>query len=192
MIVILKYSIKTDQEFSEIFEKLKLDYTFTLDESIIIKASHIILPDTYNLNIAIRKMQLMNLYSVLRMIKKPILGINNGFNLMCNNLSDIQKLGLGLFPIDSKTCSSKNEVNSNIGKINVLKKTNILAQINIKDVNCHLGRTVDVNNFTTSVISNNNQEYSLTCENENYYSIQMEISNNKELFEKLIGNFVSL
>ncbi len=192
MIVILKYSNKNEQEFSGIFEKLKLEYTFTLDESIIIKASHIILPDTNNLNKAVRKMQLMNLYSVLRMIKKPILGINNGFNLMCNNLTDIQKLGLGLFPIDSETCSSKNEVSNNIGKINVLKKTNILEQINIKTVNCNLDRPIDVNDFTTSVISNNNQEYSLTCENGNYYSIQMEISKNKELFEKLVENFTNL
>ncbi|MCP5061412.1 MAG: hypothetical protein GY936_02990 [Ignavibacteriae bacterium] len=192
MIVILKYSNNNEQEFSEIFKKLKLEYTFTLDESIIIKASHIILPDTNNLNKAVRKMQLMNLYSVLRMIKKPILGINNGFNLMCNNLTDIQKLGLGLFPIDSETCSSKNEVSNNIGKINVLKKTNILEQINIKSINCNLDRPIDVNDFTTSVILNNNQEYSLTCENQNYYSIQIEISKNKELFEKLIGNFVKL
>jgi len=192
MIAILKYSIQNKQEFSEIFEKLNLDYTFTLDEAIIIKASHLILPDTYNLNKSIRKMQLMNLYSVLRMIKKPILGINNGFNLMCNNLSDIQKLGLGLFPIDSKTCSINDEENNNIGKINVLKKTNILEQINTKKVTCNLDRQIDVNDYTTSVISNNNQDYSLTCENGNYYSIQMEISKNKELFEKLIENFTNL
>jgi len=192
MIVVLKYSIRSNKEINEILEKFKLKFSFTLNETEITNASHIILPDTFNLNTAIRKMQLMNLYSILRMMKKPILGINNGFSLMCNDLADIQKLGLGLFPINSKTCSINENNKNKVGKVRIIKETKFLHQITTKTVKCNLERSVDVNDFTTSIISSNTQQFSLTCENKNYYSIQIEISKNKKIFERLIGNFVNL
>ncbi len=192
MIVVLKYSIRDNIDFTKILEKLDINYTFTLNESIITNATHIILPDTYNLNTAIKKMQLMNLFSMLRMIKKPMLGINNGFNLMCNNLVDIQKNGLGLFSVDLKSCNQKESLKNNSGRLNIISKTDFLSGISNRKINCNLERSVDQNEFTTSVIKSKKKEFSLTCEFKNYYSIQMEVSSNKKLFEKLIGNFVKL
>lgn len=194
MVVVLSYSIKNNQKYIKLLEKLNKKYSFTLREKLITEATHIILPETYNISTAIRKMQIMNLYSLLRMIKKPILGINNGFGLMCNNITDIQKLGLGLFPIDTKTCSIRNEkdVADNIGQLKILGDTNFLNGIKIETVNCNLKSNSDVNNFTTSVISIKKKQFTLTCENENYYSLQMDTSENEKLFDKLLENFLKL
>ncbi|MEE9432025.1 MAG: hypothetical protein V3V16_13335 [Melioribacteraceae bacterium] len=192
MIVVLKYSIKDNLDYTKILDKLDVNYSFTLNESIITNASHIIFPDTYNLNTAIKKMQLMNLFSMLRMIKKPMLGINNGFNLMCNNIVDIQKNGLGLFSIDTKSCNQIEDSKTKNGQLNILQKTSFLNGIAKRKITCNLDCSVDRNEFTTSVIKSKKKEYSLTCEFKNYYSIQMDLSCNEKLFEKLIGNFVKL
>ena len=80
-------------------EKLGVPLKFTSVESEILAADKIILPDCHDLKKAIKRLHLLNLFSMLRMIKKPVLGIGNGCSIMCENTHEIDKPGLGFFPV---------------------------------------------------------------------------------------------
>ena len=66
-------------------EKLGVDQKFTSVESEILAADRIILPDCSDIKKALKRLHLLNLFSMLKMIQKPVLGIANGFSLMCEN-----------------------------------------------------------------------------------------------------------
>lgn len=80
-------------------EKLGIEQKFTSVESEILAADRIILPDCKDLKRAVRRLHLLNLFSMLRMIKKPVLGIGNGFALMCEGTGFTSCEGLGFFPV---------------------------------------------------------------------------------------------
>ena len=80
-------------------EKLGVNLKFTSVESEILSAEKIILPDCHDLKKAIKRLHLLNLFSMLRMIKKPVLGIGNGVSIMCENTHEPGKTGLGFFPL---------------------------------------------------------------------------------------------
>ncbi len=80
-------------------EKLGIDQKFTSVESEILAADRIILPDCKDLKRAVKRLHLLNLFSMLRMVNKPVLGIGNGFALMCEGTGVTSCEGLGFFPL---------------------------------------------------------------------------------------------
>ncbi len=80
-------------------EKLGVDQKFTSVESEILAADRIILPDCSDIKKALKRLHLLNLFSMLRMIQKPVLGIANGFSLMCENPHVPGTSGLAFFPL---------------------------------------------------------------------------------------------
>ncbi len=80
-------------------EKLGINQKFTSVESEILAADRIILPDCKDLKRAVKRLHLLNLFSMLRMVKKPVLGIGNGFALMCEGTGVTSCEGLGFFPL---------------------------------------------------------------------------------------------
>ena len=127
MIVILGYNNLKTEYLNQILESNGLEYKYSLLENDIIQADKIILPHLDNFNSTYRRMNLMNLFSVLRMIKNPILGINNGFRLMCNDLINKYKKGLGFFNFDIICIDGQNN-NPNIveGNLKILENSTLL------------------------------------------------------------------
>lgn len=80
-------------------EKLGVDQKFTSVESEILAADRIILPDCSDIKKALKRLHLLNLFSMLKMIKKPVLGIANGFSIMCESPHVPGTSGLAFFPI---------------------------------------------------------------------------------------------
>jgi glutamine amidotransferase len=80
-------------------EKLGVDLKYTSVESEILAADRIILPDCSDIKRALKRLHLLNLFSMLKMLKKPALGIGNGFSLMCDSPHLPNSSGLAFFPL---------------------------------------------------------------------------------------------
>ncbi|HQF43650.1 MAG TPA: imidazole glycerol phosphate synthase subunit HisH [Ignavibacteriaceae bacterium] len=98
MITIVDYGDICIERVAESLKKITDDFRVSKKESNICNSDKIVLAGCGSAVTVMRKIQLLNLYSVLRVVKKPILGIGLGMQLM----SDYSKEGnfpcLGFFP----------------------------------------------------------------------------------------------
>lgn len=195
MVVVLDYNKSESELLNKLFAEYNIDYKYSLAESHIINSDKIILPNPIDFNAAYRKMQMSNLFSFLRLMQKPILGINNGFCLMCDDILDKKKCGLGFFKIDSNSKSSDEESQSNLvnGKLQICEKSKLVNErlnnstikfdVNIQTKDCE---------FSSSTILYNEEIYSLTCEYKNYYSLDLILEENMPIAKSIISNFLTL
>lgn len=194
MIIILDYQ-QNHLTMSNFLKEKGEYFKFSLREDEILNASKIILPDTENIQKAIKKLQIYNLFNLLRIVNKPILGINNGFFLMCNEILNLNKCGLGLF--DLTIVNSKNVVEDKLveGLIEISEDSKLLnSNFNNRSVLFEIENQLSVNEFTKSSLNYFDQKFNLICENQNYYGIQIfyEQPKNLEIFKEILTNFLKL
>ncbi len=193
MVVILNFNSNTEKYYCSLLDSMNIEYKISLKEIDISKADHVILPDTNNLSRIIKKMQLMNLYSLLRIIKIPILGINNGMILMCNKIVDINKSGLGFFNIKASLINieSPKDIEYNFGKIEKLAETELLLDVPTQKIAIRNLNYLEKNSFSVSKINMVEKEISFIMRKNNHYGVQIDIEKNKYLFGLIIKNFLS-
>jgi glutamine amidotransferase len=192
MVTIVAYN-KHNSEFIKNLLGLK-DFEIKIStlEKDIANSDKIILPDAINFNTAYRKLQFCNLFSLLRLINKPVLGINVGLHMMCNRILNKDKIGLGLFDFDTSYIDHKNENNKYktgtvklIGKSHLIKNISDGAEVVISKQNFQ-----PINNLTKSAILFEDSECTLTLENGNYFGVELNFEKNLFLGKQIIENFV--
>ena len=98
MITIVDYGDACTQEVVTSLQKITSDIRVSRKEIDICTADKIILTGCGSASAAMKKIQLLNLYSVLRVVKKPMLGIGLGMQLMADYSSEGNFPCLGFFP----------------------------------------------------------------------------------------------
>lgn len=194
MVIVLGYNSSETDFLNSIFEESNIPYKYSLLEPQISRATKIILPHPLNFNSTYRKMHMMNLFSLLRMVKNPILGINDGFHLMCNQLIDSFKCGLGLFQIDIKIGNvSETSIDQVVGKINIISDSILINKELIgKEVNFSLGVQTESCEYSTACINHKNNNYSLTYEHNNHFGVEIDLERNEEISRQIILNYLNL
>ncbi len=108
MIYIIDYDKEGAENAARMVAQFSDDVKIGKNEMEIVGAEKVILPDTTFPKKALKKLHLFNLYSALRIYKKPILGIGAGFALMCNEFNE--QNALGFFNCKAKGNDSDYEV----------------------------------------------------------------------------------
>ena len=171
MIVILDIETGQVEQISDFLDELKIDNIISNKEHEVLKADGIIIPDCHNIQSASKKLQLCNFYSSLRMIKKPILGINTGMNLMTEAISGENIYGLGFFKCKSvRPGNQKKQFESDIKRTSKSKLLRYLR--GNKVLFSHLTCCVESSKDSTSIITLDGREICGSLENENYYGVQ--------------------
>jgi len=97
MIALVDYGIEKNHPLINLLSELKIDFKVTYSESEILRADKVILPNTSSISSAVKQRHLLNLFTMLRLCNKPMLGISLGMHLM----SAYSKVGnlvcLGIF-----------------------------------------------------------------------------------------------
>ena len=106
MIYIIDYYKTGAKEAYDLLSKFNVEIKIGKNEVEALNSDKIVLPDTEHPIKALRKLHLFNLYSALRIYNKPILGIGNGFALMCVHFNDRDALGF----FKCNTITDKNEI----------------------------------------------------------------------------------
>lgn len=195
MISIIDTGSKETQSAASLLDRIGIKYLISQNEVKICGGDKLILPASSDINSALKQLHILNLFSLLRMVKKPILGINSGMILMSDFISVNSKPGLGIFPVKSENIIEENNSDFKFGQKEVLFLNKSKLFFNIKNGESFYfenSLALPKNEFSTSVFEFNNKQYSSTIEKDNFYGIQFIPEKSGEAGIQLIKNFIEL
>jgi glutamine amidotransferase len=191
MVVVLELGIQQDNQLLALLNKLDCPFKLSKSEQDILSADKLILCVENDLQSILRNLHVYNLFSVLRLIKKPILTIGSGVQLLYDRLLDNGSAGLGIVSlpdnIDSSIHLTDFECNLNV---KVLKKERLFdgfgdtTQFYFNKVT-YIPSTDD----TTAVVEKKH-ECCVAIEKSNFYGVQFHPELSGDSGERLIKNFL--
>lgn len=194
MVAIVNYGLSNTETIAKSLKELNIDYIITNKEYDIIKADKIILPGHGEIYDTIKQFHKNNLFTMLRVCKKPVLGINTGMQVFGDYLKGKNIGGLGIFP------AAIEKFDSEISKIPLIGQNSIEIKVKSKLFNGIENGTkfyfdhsyyLPINICTTSV-ADNKASFSASVENGNYYGVQFHPEKSGEAGLQLLKNFIEL
>lgn len=191
MLGILNYDPDNAEFISNLLKKIGFESKIIHNEFDLLSAEKIILPDCEFLGLAIRKLQVSNLFNALKILQKPFLGINCGMFLLCNEVINYHLFGLNLFPLKidrlKKYCSF--DLFDKPAKVEIVQKSKLFSDI-APDVrfNFHNKFFIYSKEYETSTLKIDWHEISTSIEKENIFGIQFNIVDD-ETSLKILYNF---
>ncbi len=190
MLAIIEYDKESAISLSEILNHFGIANIISCSEKEISLASGIILPHTNDLKLALRKLQLSNLYNFLKIIRKPILGVGNGSLLMLKNIKDKKFAGFGFFQADA-AANHENYFSDNfcvIDKSLLVEYKYISNEIEIKapDITFHCNKSVKYE------MQCKGKSLPLVFEFNHYYGVLIPVVTKNLFAKELFGKFNEL
>jgi len=192
MITIIDYGKTDANAIAESLKKLSVEFVISNRESDILQADKLILPDSKDISSSIKKLHLLNLFSILRILKKPILGIGTGMHLMTKSFKDINAACLGCFPVECFTKDIQQDMVASEQPIKIIKETPLLNNITEKEKFYFKEKCfIPVNEFSTST-ANLEEEVTASIEKDHLFGIQFNPEKSGEAGMKVLRNFVEM
>ena len=190
MITIVDYGNTSAKEIAEALIKLSAETKISNKERDILSADRIILPDSNDISSSIRKLHLLNLFSVLRIVKRPVLGIGTGMHLMTKAYAKFNAACLGCFPVECESRLNDPQQTLEELQLNIIEGTGLLKGIKETDkFMFHTNCIIPVTPFSTSTIDIDGLITS-SIEKENLFGVQFNPERSGEAGVKLIQNFL--
>jgi len=190
VLTILNYEKNTNENLVELLNKEGIEFNLSMEESLICKSDFLILPDFTDFKKVIRKLYLSNISNLLRIINKPVLGINNGMILYCDAICEDKYPGLGIINLNTFNTFPKEHGNfivTNVSNSFLLAGLETEASFYFDNV-----YFVERNEFTTAQAKKNDITISAILEKDNFFGVQF----NPELSGKngysVIKNYLKL
>ncbi|MFC2103706.1 hypothetical protein ACFLSS_04675 [Bacteroidota bacterium] len=192
MITIVDYRNTNAEEVESVLSKITSDIVVSCREDDILKADKLIIPHSEDISTSIKKLHLLNLFSILRMIKKPMFGIGTGMHLMTRSFNDNNTACLGCFPAECTTYTEQQAESLQEGSLTIVGETKLLKEITSEDKfhfegHCFIPR----NECTTSVI-NIDSEITASLEKDHLYGVQFIPEKSGEPGLKILKNFLEI
>ncbi len=194
MIALIDYGAGNVASVANALTELKQDFVITKNETEIIRAEKIIFPGVGEASFAIRKLHLLNLFSVLRMCIKPMLGICLGLQLMVEKSEEGNVACLGVFPGTAKKFDDTKVKVPHMGwnEVEFIKEsklfTNIKSGTRFYFANSYY---VPVNEFTTAK-AEHDVLFSASMEKGSFYGVQFHPEKSSDAGLQLLKNFIEL
>jgi imidazole glycerol-phosphate synthase subunit HisH len=195
MIAVINYLNENIDLLVKCLGDMNKEYGITISESEIMRSDKVIFPGYGEASKAIGKLHLTNLFSFLRLCKKPMLGIGLGMQLM----AELSREGgnipcLGIFPIVAEKFDEKEMKIPFTGfhEIEITKQSGLFKDINKKE-NFYFSNSyfLPLNELTTSV-AENKIKFSASIEKGNYYAVQFHPEKSGDAGLKVLKNFIEL
>ena len=173
---------------------LNCEYVLTQKEKDICDAEKIIFPGVGEASYAVRKLHLLNLFNLLRILKKPVLGICLGMQLMCEKLIEGNTTGLGIFPVSTEIFDKEKVKVPHMGwnKVEKINGQKLFEGIDSGEYFYYANSYyVPINEFTIAK-TNNGIEFSASIQKNNYYGVQFHPEKSGQAGIKLLKNFIEL
>ena len=194
MITIVDYGDACINEVAASFKKITEDFKVSRNELDICESDKIILAGCGSAPSVMKKIQLLNLYSVLRVVKKPMLGIGLGMQLMADYSTEGNFSCLGFFPGTAIKFEGDTEGSLFKGnhKINLCKQSILFDGIE-ENAEFFFNNSyyLPKSNLSTSTCSNS-ITFCSSIENDNAYGVQFHPEMSGEAGLKLIKNFIEM
>ncbi|MFA8343299.1 MAG: imidazole glycerol phosphate synthase subunit HisH [Rhodothermaceae bacterium] len=194
MIAIIDYKAGNVTSITNVLDDFGVEYKITKKEIDITKADKIILPGVGEASFVMRKMALYNLVNLLRIMKKPTLGICLGMQILCGSTEERDTKGLGIFPEHCKMFDKEKVKVPQMGwnSVNLDTKSDLFKGLD------ETGEFYFANSFYVpeSQYTIANAEYdvkfSAAIQKENFYGIQFHPEKSGEPGIQILKNFIEL
>lgn len=169
---------------------LGMEYKLTQNELDINKADKIIIPNVVELKSTVRKLHITNLFTYLRVVQKPILGIGMGLNLLCEKFEGTACLGL--FPEILEDRDDKIKTCYKLKEIEVTKENKLFNGIAESEKFYFDKIYKHKNNDYSTAVLKDDKDICVAVKKKYFYGIQFLPEKSGEAGEKLLRNFVTL
>lgn len=179
---------------ANVLTELNADYKLTKREIDICNSDKIIFPGVGEASFAVRQLHILNLFNLLRIIKKPMLGICLGMQLMCEKLIEGNTSGLGVFPISTEIFDKEKVKVPHMGwnKVEKLNGQKLFEGINNGEYFYYANSYyIPVNEFTIAK-STHGIEFSAAVQENNFYGVQFHPEKSGAAGIQLLKNFIEL
>lgn len=194
MIALIDYGAGNVASVANALEVLGQEYKITNNEVEIYCADKVIFPGVGEASYAIKRIHVLNLFTVFKAIKKPVLGICLGMQLLADFSTEGNISCLGIFPgVAERFDSTKTKVpHMGWNDITFTAESKLFKGIkNGERFYFANSYYIPPTKFTTS-IADNNIILSASMEKENYYGVQFHPEKSGETGLKLLQNFIEL
>lgn len=194
MVTIVDYGDVCAADIEASIKKITDDYIVSRNEVDICRSDKIIFAGCGNAQTAMKKIHLLNLFSVLRIVKKPMLGIGLGMQLMADYSTEGNISCLGIFSGTSIKFDDKTQESGYKGlhKIKFCESSKLFEGIEDNTEfyfnNCYY---LPKNNLTTSTCTKE-ADFTSSMESENSFGVQFHPEMSGEAGIKLIKNFIEM
>jgi imidazole glycerol-phosphate synthase subunit HisH len=194
MLTIVDYGDKCTSEVAASIKQITNDFILSSNEVDICRSDKIIFSGCGSASAAMKKIHLLNLFSVLRIVKKPMLGIGLGMQLMADYSTEGNISCLGIFPGTSVKFEDKLE-ESEFKGLHKIKLCESSALFNGIEDNTEFyfnnSYYLSKNDLTTSICQKN-FPFCSSMENENSFGVQFHPERSGEAGLKVLKNFLEM
>ncbi len=198
MIAIIDYSTGNLRSVTDALARLGAEWTLTADPEVIHRADRVLLPGVGHAGEAIHRLRERALDTVIRDLRRPVLGICVGMQVMCRHTDEGDADGLGLFDTHVRRFVSDTEKVPQIGwnTINNLE-SKLFAGMKggayvyyVHSYSAHLcPDTIATTRFGTQP---NGLMFSAALKYENFYGTQFHPEKSGDTGEQILRNFLKL
>ena len=194
MVAVINYNMGNICSLGNAFGRLGAEWVLTSDHTQISRASHVILPGVGNASEAMVNLKRLGLPEVIWKIRRPVLGICVGMQVMCRHSEEGNAECMGIFDAKVKRFSEMPGI-----------KVPHMGWSRISNLESNLFKGVEKNPYVyfvhsyyaplcpdTIATSRHPETFSAALKYENFYGVQFHPEKSGEVGERIIANFLSL
>ncbi len=192
MIIIIDLGKENTASIQQALDELSIEYKVTSSEYEICRANCVILCGYGEASAGLKKLHLMNLFTVMRIIKLPLLGIGLGMQLMSTYSSEGNVSCLGIFPGATEKFAATEERHTGMFPIHVQSESKILSGIRSDD-KFYFDHSyyLPISENTTSV-SEFGKNFSASMEKDKSFGVQFHPEKSGDAGLLILKNFLSI
>ncbi|MBS3943980.1 MAG: imidazole glycerol phosphate synthase subunit HisH [Melioribacter sp.] len=192
MISVIDYGAGNIQSILNALDDLNVEYKVTGNEQVIYNSDKIIFPGVGEASFAMRKLHLSNLSTMLRVTKKPLLGICLGMQLLSEKSEEGDTCCLGIIPADCLKYNAANVKVPHMGwnKVSLIKG-NILFDGIENETHFYFANSfyIPVCDYTIAT-TDYDIKFTSALQKDNFYGVQFHPEKSGEPGIKLLKNFI--
>ena len=191
-LVIINYGAGNIKSIQFAFKRLGVDAILSSDAEEIKAADKVIFPGVGEASSAMKMLKESKLDRIIPQLKKPVLGICLGMQLMCNQTDEGNTKGLEIFDVNVKRFSNKVKV-PHMGWNTITNlKSNLFRNISDKEY-MYLVHSYYVEENENSIATTDYElPYASAIQKDNFYGVQFHPEKSGKLGEKILQNFLNL
>jgi glutamine amidotransferase len=194
MLTIIDYNLGSVDKVTDAYTELGIKFKITKNENDIIGSEKIVLSGTEEALSVIKKLHLLNLFTVLRLVKKPVLGIGLGMQLLSefSREGDVACLGKFTGTVEKFDSTISKVPFSGNNKIRIDKNSRLFKDIDDSvEFRFRNSFYLPINDYTTAHAING-VSFSAAIERDNFYGVQFHPEESGKDGQTLLRNFSEL
>lgn len=194
MIAVINYNMGNIRSLGNALDRLGAEWILTSDPEVIRNASHVILPGVGNAAEAMENLRALNLPEVIWKLRRPVLGICVGMQVMCRHSEEGDVECMGIF--DAKVRRFKELPGIKVPHMGWSKIANLESKLFKeipKDSYVYFVHSYYAPLCPDTIATARHPEmFSAALKYENFYGCQFHPEKSGDVGEKILANFLSL